>query len=153
MLITVRTDICLDCWLWLVTKRTNKYTHPIKKHLFTFFYCRETYINPNKPVSKCSAMTVQMLSQKAPSSYTVSYIRETQQVAWRKCIFFLTLQQCEKTWHMYSCVYRDLLSSAMRWEITVASWKQVRKENSINTAFQNNFFTVYCLKEHSQSST
>lgn len=47
---------------------------------------------------------------------------------------------------MYSWVYRDLLSSAMRWEITVASWKQMRKQKSINTVFQHSFFTVCYFK-------
>lgn len=78
VLITVQIDICLDFWLRLVTKGTNKYTHPIKKHLVAFWYCRETSINPKKPVSKSNALTVQMLSQEAPLSYTVSYIAETQ---------------------------------------------------------------------------
>lgn len=30
----------------------------------------------------------------------------------------------------------------MRWEITVASCKQVRKEESVYTGFQHSFFTV-----------
>lgn len=61
-------------------------------------------------------------------------------------MLFLTLQQCEKIWHMYSCVYRDLLSSAMRWEITVGSWKQIRKERSITSVLQHSFFTLCHLK-------
>lgn len=37
----------------------------------------------------------------------------------------------------------------MRWEITVVSCKQVRKEESVYTGFQHSFLAVCYLKEHS----
>lgn len=117
------------------------YTHthtPKITYLHVLFYCRETSTNPSKRDNKPRAMAVQSLlslcsCHKRHYHLIQFLICQKHKKSKRICILFLTLQQCEKIWHMYSCVYRDLLSSAMRWEITVASWKQARKERSIKT--------------------
>lgn len=117
----VKTDACPDCWLCLAAKA---YKPPRSVY---FLVLQSSIYQPKSICTKCRAVPAQsLLAQNSchKRQHTHSSYRPETQVAWRTWIVFLTLQQWEKIWQMYSCVYRDLLSSAMRWEIIVASCKQ-----------------------------
>lgn len=78
--IIVRTDICLDCWFYLVVIYIHRDTPKIT-YLHILFYCIETSINPKKH-DKSRAMAVQSLLSLCSChniiiSYSFLYARNT----------------------------------------------------------------------------
>lgn len=78
--------------------------------------------------------------------------KKTHKFTVRTFTLVLTLQQCEKIWQIYSWVYRDLLSRAMRCGITVASWMEGKGQTATRNLGVKHMWQSLSARVHSKAS-